>query len=689
MKSLLSLLAFTALPLAAQSISSDDAREVARQFFAARTTIGAQHAPAKVDPVLAYTATTAGTADFYVFNRTADASTDSQQAQGFVIVNAADGAEMPILGYSETSTFDYATAPSNLRWWLEQYQKNGVARVPAKAGAARHDIDPLVTTTWGQDEPYNSVILNTTGYNFVTGCTATAMAQIMKCYEWPKVGKGSKSYDAKCTYNNRSFELPLSVDFSKSSYDWANMLNDYSEGYNETQAEAVGLLMYHAGVAEEAEYGDDETGADDRHSGIALIEHFNYDPSMLHAERHFYSDIEWDEILYSELAEGRPVLYAGSTIYNEGHEFVCDGYDAASEKFHFNWGWDGTSDGYFAIVGAKALLPSEQGTGGAPSGQGFVCSQSISYNIRRAEGGTPALQFANFADNDSYIPYKIKKNGTELVFETSVDCATGDENVTLYCVPYNYGLQTGTALLAAKLINTTTSEEIVVKGSSITLAPGSYPMNYSTITFSTREITTDGTYEVVPVYRDNYDASAPWQAMRAVVDQQKVTLIVTGTASRPAYVPQVLTVTEVVHQGDSYVFTCPDDFKITVKVENNTGASLSAGWVCPRITHDGGWYSKGSGWNGILPAGFTSELNFNLYNSDASFTPGHVYKVEFYKDTSNSPDNELLPGISSFTFIYASPDPTIGEMTGAIREARGGRATVPMIERMAEKVLKK
>lgn len=697
MKALLPLLALTTLPLAAQSVSSDDAREVARQFFAARATTTGHHAPAKTDPVLAYTAVTpstisgqAPTVDFYVFNRAAPSTSSGQvPAAGFVIVNAADGAEVPILGYSETSTFDYDTAPANLRWWLEQYQKNGVARVPAKAGAARHDVDPLVPTKWGQDAPYNSVIQNTTGYGFVTGCTATAMAQIMKRYEWPKVGKGSKSYDAQCTYDNTPFTLPLSVDFSRATYDWANMLDDYSKGYNPDQSAAVGLLMYHAGVAEDISYGDRLSSADDRHSGIALIEHFNYDPSMLHAERHFYSDIEWDEILYSELAEGRPVLYAGSTIYNEGHEFVCDGYDAASEKFHFNWGWNGTSDGYFAIVGAKALLPSEQGTGGAPSGQGFVCSQSISYNIRRAEGGTPALQFANFADNDSYIPYKINKNSTELVYETSVDCAEGDENVTLYCVPYNYGLNTGTALLAAKLINTATHEEIVVKGSSITLAPGSYSAYYSTVTFNTKEITADGTYEVIPMYRDNYDASAPWQTMRAFVDQQKVTLTVTGTASRPTYVPQALTVTEVVHQGDPNVFTCPDDFKITVKVENNTGASLSAGWVCPRITHDGGWYSKGSGWNGTLPAGFTSELNFNLYNSDVSFTPGHVYTVEFYKDISNSPDNELLPGISSFSFIYASPEPTIGEMSGAIREARGGHATIPMIERMAEKVLKK
>lgn len=683
MKALLSLLAFTALPLAAQSISSDDAREVARQFFAARPTQGGQHAPAKADPVLAYTATTAGTADFYVFNRAAE----SGQALGFVIVNAADGAETPILGYSETSTFDYEAAPSNLRWWLSQYQQNGVARVPAKAGATRHDVGPLVTTKWGQDAPYNTALPDMNGYKrLVTGCTATAMTQVMKYYKYPTTGKGQHSYQ-------QTWEAPIgtktfSADFEHTTYDWANMLDDYSHGsYTAAQADAVATLMYHAGVAEDSKYGQNETGADDRHSGMALIDHFRYSPAMLRGERAYFSDEEWDNTIYNELAANRPVLYAGSTKSNEGHAFVCDGYRASDGFFHMNWGWDGISDGYFALVGPNALNPATQGTGGAASGQGFTESQSINYNILPTEQGTATIQLANLASGRTFSPYKIEKGNGGSAYSASVDCAVSDETMRLSFVAYNCGLREATVLLGAKIHNTATGEETIMSGEKIALNASHYSSAH--VTFNTKDIAADGTYEVIPVYRDYYDSSAPWQAMLTVANQQKVTLTVTGTASRPTYVPQALTVTEVVHQGDPYVFTCPDDFKITVKVENNTGASLSAGWVCPRITHDGGWYSKGSGWNGILPAGFTSELNFNLYNSDASFTPGHVYKVEFYKDTSNSPDNELLPGISSFTFIYASPEPTVGEMTGVIREARGGRATVPMIERMAEKVLKK
>lgn len=215
MKYILPLLALTALPLSAQTVSPAAAETLARQFFTAHA-MGPNRAPAKVAPILSYTATTEGTPDFYVFNRAAD-------VPGFVIVNAAATAEeTPILGYSETSAFDYDSAPDNFRWWLEQYQQNGVAKAPAHASADRHDVGPLVHTKWNQGYPFNCVIPKADGRSVVTGCTATAMAQIMKVHQWPDSGVGSNGYycDVKDDRDNFIARVYYSSYFASRVYDW-------------------------------------------------------------------------------------------------------------------------------------------------------------------------------------------------------------------------------------------------------------------------------------------------------------------------------------------------------------------------------------------------------------------------------------------------------------------------------------
>lgn len=583
MKALLPILAFTALPLAAQSISSDDAREVARQFFAARTTIGAQHAPAKVDPVLAYTATTAGTADFYVFNRTADASTDSQQAQGFVIVNAADGAEMPILGYSETSTFDYATAPSNLRWWLEQYQKNGVARVPAKAGAARLDIAPLVTTTWGQDEPYNNRVPQPDPIYaaFVTGCTATAMAQIMNYHSYPATGRGSNSY----TINYGAFTKTFSANFETARYDWSNMLNDYNGSYTAAQADAVATLMYHAGVAENSVYAD-QTSADDRHSGMALINNFRYSPAMLRGERAYFTDDEWDNTIYSELAAGRPVMYSGSTTKKEGHAFVCDGYRASDGFFHINWGWEGMSDSYFTLIGAKALDPDSQGTGGAASGQGFTESQSINYNILPTEAGEYPVQ-ACVSDHFTVgTDPVVRQTFTSRTIDRSHD---GDIPVYIRLASYNNGFATINIKSGVMLRHTATGLSYPQFGfeDELELEPGQSKEYFYTVSstnstpkeyahFDTSTAPYNGTYEIVPAF--TADNGATWHPMATLASDALPTITIVGGEDAEAVELSFTLSAKEVEVGKTVTITPLSDYTgtVTYTTSNPSVASVSS-----------------------------------------------------------------------------------------------------------------
>lgn len=591
MKYILPLLALTALPLSAQTVSPDAAETLARQFFTAHA-VGPNRAPAKVDPVLSYTASTAGTPDFYVFNRAAD-------APGFVIVNAAATAEAtPILGYSETSTFDYDTAPDNFRWWLEQYQQNGVAKAPAQAPAGRHDVGPLVKTQWGQDEPYNNAIprLSPRVYPFVTGCTATAMAQIMNVYEYPTSGKGSKSYQLG------GWELPngevatptFEANFESAHYDWANMLDDYSDGYTTAQGNAVAQLMYHAGVAERAEYGynqygNAETSADDRSSGKALIEHFRYSPSMLRGERDYFNDEEWASTIYNELAEGRPVMYSGSTPSNEGHCFVCDGYRASDGFFHMNWGWNGTSDGYFALSGAKALKPGNQGTGGAASGGGFTESQSINYNILATEAGEYAVQACVWGN------FTVGTDGgvTQTFSSRTIDRAHGgDIPVYMRLGSYNNGFFPFIIKSGVILRHTTTGLTFPQKGfdADIELNP-SQMVEYSYTVggkaeyahFNTSTAPYNGTYEILPACTT--DNGATWHTMRMLATDVIPTItIVGGEDAEAVELPFTLSANQV-EVGKTVIIAPHNDYTgiVTYTSSDPAVASVTAEGVVTGI----------------------------------------------------------------------------------------------------------
>lgn len=380
MKHLLPLLALGILPVSAQSISTDDAHQLARQFFTTHAASGAHHALAKVEPVLAYTATTASTPDFYVFNRAED-------IPGFVIVNADATSDTQILGYCESSTFDYETAPDNFKWWLEQYQTNGVAKAPAKAPGMRHDVDYLCKTKWNQDAPYWNSIPYYGETPYVTGCAATSMAQVMKYFNYPDQGVGSHSYTSETLGHT------YSANFAGTTYDWANMLDDYSNGYDEIHANAVATLMYHCGVAQDMNYNTANkggSGAYDGENGKALMDYFKYDKSMLLADRLFYSDEAWEEMIYNEIINGRPILYSGQST-GGGHSFICDGYRSSDQTYHFNWGWGGYCDGYYALTGDDAIAPNGSGIGGSSSSDGYTSDQCALINIIPDEGGKPGV----------------------------------------------------------------------------------------------------------------------------------------------------------------------------------------------------------------------------------------------------------------------------------------------------------
>lgn len=311
----------------------------------------------------------AGYSNLYIFT-----STDSA---GFVIMSADDKVQ-PILGYSERNPLDVSNMPPNLRDWLMgyegqiQYAKdkkiepsgdvisawNTLIEYGVIAPKSTKAVSALMTTKWNQSPYYNLYCPanSYTGEKTVTGCVATAMAQVMKYWNHPSHGRGFNSY-------NSNFG-PLSAVFGWEQYDWNNMPNQLTSSSSQTQKQAVATLMYHCGVSVEMNYGfatDGGSNALPPAIAPALIDYFRYDSGAQLVQKSNYTENAWITLLKTELNAGRPIFYAG---YGEGgHAFVCDGYNN-SNYFHFNWGWGGYCDGYYSI---SDLTP---GTGGTGAGNG-------------------------------------------------------------------------------------------------------------------------------------------------------------------------------------------------------------------------------------------------------------------------------------------------------------------------------
>lgn len=310
---------------------------------------------------------------------------------GHVLV-AADDAFSPVLLYSATSTFDpdRRSDPNSVESWLLpelHHNTRALADLRRAAGGSLRmlaltevqskinsawefltggrtaadkaaslselqrnlvrsaTVGPLLTTIWGQTDPYNLMTpAGSTCNHTLTGCVATAWAQLARYWRWPSQGLGSHSYP----WNGQI----LSVDFSAATYDWDNMPDELTASSTQVEKDAVALLMYHMGVAADMYYGCDGSGssawADDR-----LDIFFNYKANMNWLARADYSESEWFALFQAEFdaVPPRPVILSIFETGGGGHEVVADGYQNDSTNLiHLNLGWDGYDDGFYNIT---------------------------------------------------------------------------------------------------------------------------------------------------------------------------------------------------------------------------------------------------------------------------------------------------------------------------------------------------
>ncbi len=338
----------------------------------------------------------------YIFDRPA--------SSGYLIVSADDTAT-PLLGYADSGSFDANNMPPQLEWWLSEYASqidyasaNGIKNTYAPI-ANKKEIAPLVETKWNQGTPYNNLCPSVNNVKCPSGCVATAMAQVMKFWNYPEVGTGRVTATLPSGGTGEGF-----INLAQKPFDWNNMIDSYS-GYDYTneQGNAVATLMQAAGYAAKMNYAPGGSGALSINAAISLSKNFKYNPNIQYLQRLYFNTSEWNEIVYNELAAGRPILYGGQST-SVGHEFVCDGYDG-NGYFHFNWGWGGMSDGYFIL---DALNPNSVGTGGGAGG-GYNSRQDIIIGIQPSSIETDVYltQFGNLSASasGSNISLALNYNG--------------------------------------------------------------------------------------------------------------------------------------------------------------------------------------------------------------------------------------------------------------------------------------
>ncbi|MBR5715751.1 MAG: C10 family peptidase [Bacteroidales bacterium] len=368
--------------------------------------------------------------------------------KGFIIVSG-DVRMRKILGFSNTDIFKKDSLPDNVYGWFQQYAEEMMS-LPAVAGPPVDDIfgeetdptEPRMTSLpireggvspllgsiqWDQTSPFNNMCpIDNDGNRSVTGCVATAMAQVMKYHQYPSSGSGSISYTTSTNGLNVSTTLGA-------TYHWSQMLDSYSNGFTTTQENEVAQLMFHCGASVEMDYTSNASGAYQGDIRNSLFKYFGYDQDMAYVTKDNYTDESWHTLLLKEINANRPVNYSGRSGLS-GHSFVLDGYRQTDgvevPYYHVNWGWRGFCDGYYLL---SSLTPSSPGTGGGNGDYSY--GQTMVIGIMAEDGiyGTPVLD-GSFTPSETIFRYGEANNMTFSLLVTNCACRTFNGNLNLVAI---------------------------------------------------------------------------------------------------------------------------------------------------------------------------------------------------------------------------------------------------------------
>ncbi len=634
--------------------NSNDAYQLAQEFFNKPTEkAGLKKAPStKKSAQLVFSKAKKNklsTNYYYIFNQ--------NDNHGFVIVSG-DKSTSEILGYSDEGGFDPQNIPDNLKYWLSVYedemdnltvidsQKTKVdtskpSKVTSLSNQTLASVSPLLgDIKWGQGSPYNDqcpIIDSNTKRRAATGCVATGMAQVMKYHQWPITGTGSNSYITGTK------QIPLSVDFSKTTFDWANITATYNDNSSVTQKNAVATLMYNCGVAAFMNYAE-SSGATPRNATRALINNFGYDSNTQYTERAYYTRDEWISMLKEELSAARPVLYDGDTE-TSGHFFVCDGYDN-NNMFHFNWGWNGGLNGYFRI---SVLDPGDQGIGSSTGG--YNKSQGIIIGLQKPTNTTTPISIIRARGTLTY-------SAPSLARDANIEVKVGSL--------INKGANDFSGKIGLALYDNNNNYISDLKVNSISgLGSNKGWGNYSFNGFKIGPEVINGYYRIFPVFKTNTGNN--WEIIRTYVGTPNyINVNVTSDLiyfSTPTDESPVLQLNSLTKIGNFY---SNRNGKINASITNNGKEYNSQIKIKLQSTTDNNIYQIVSSKSINITAGETREL---IYNEPITLPAGNYHMSVLY-----NPNN--IPGDDNATQLGNNTAVTILESTYKILIQVGANGTV-------------
>lgn len=563
----------------------------------------------------------------------------SRGENGGYLVVAADDSTTPLLGYSDQGNLPSAEEelPDGLRYWLgslaEQVAFNS-RHCPKPSirieRSQRENIAPLVATKWNQSAPYNDLCPVQNNQRCVTGCVATAMAQVLKYYSYPTKGIGTYSYE----WDNNGTKTELSFNYGNTTFDWANMTNTYDANSTAAQKTAVATLMKACGVAVDMNYTNLSSGAQAWKVGRAYIEQFGYDKGLRYLQRDYFTIPEWEDILYDNLKNYGPITYGG--LSNDGgHEFVCDGYQ--NGYFHINWGWGGMSDGYFLIT---ALDPDAQGIGGSTSGYNF---------------GQDAICYVTHgnADNNNYF-YQVCWNGD---FNLSPLQTTTGSQIDITFSFFNYSL---------------CSLENFIGGLNITPVDGGDPIfitNFSVDvlnplqgfyslqrTFSVPTNLPEGNYIITPAFKVGEDGEVINMMMpKNYIGEYYMTVVgrnITFSADEPAK----LSSSNLAAETDFYIGA---KFMLTADLKNTSSTKGYQGIICAGLLQNGSLVGVADDYSVVLDPEQEENLVYaSQFRYAQGFTPtAGTYQLALLESKT---EGYYVIGFPINIQMHAAATPTIG-----------------------------
>lgn len=616
---------------------------------------------------------------------------------GFVVVSANDVA-YPILGYSDENSLKAENIPSNVKAWLDLYAKeiqmavdSGVVQsedvmkawsnVESYSNAAVI-VSPLILTRWNQSPLYNNLcpMDNAKNERTVTGCVATAMAQVLKYWDYPVTGNGDYSY-------NHTLGTQF-ADFGATTYDWANMPLELTATSTDVQVAAVAQLMYHCGVSVEMDYGVSSTGgsgaftisskSNTTHCAeYALREYWGYKPTLQGLQKAQYNDADWKKMLKDDLKAGRPIIYSG---YGDGgHCFVCDGYNE-DEYFHFNWGWGGMYDGYFLL---NALAP---GSGGIGSGGGtYNNDQQAIFGVEplRSIDGDESAKDLHLAStmslSSSEIAYKEGFSVSASIKNGATEGFSGDLGLALY----DSGLELltiidvqDTAISAGGIIDCT----FVTEGWSELVAGLYYAAIYSKTASGEWKSIGGGSYRNMVQFRIKTDPCAGNMVYECDFENE---LLGWNFLKADGINTGFVVDTAMKYQGDKALYVSPDGGRTAGYTQDNDKGYVSVAYK--KIYLEAGNYNRS--WNyysylsyldidqdyckiAIVPA--NNEINpLDYYEYNPSFLQNYVtsytYSSNYNYWTSTSGDFIVTnTGNYYLVFVFIATDKITNQIGMAI-----------------------